>query len=403
MSEPSSTRFLRAAPLLALLLILAGCNDEKKQAAAPPPPEVDVAVIHPRSVTLRTALPGRTSPFRTAEVRPQVGGVITRRLFTEGDVVKAGQVLYQIDPAPFEASLASAQAQLLRAQAALRASQATANRYRPLAAAAAISRQDLDNAVATLGQNQADIASAQAAIKTAQINLAYTSIASPITGKTGRSAITEGALVTANQTTTLVTVTQLDPIYVDVQQPSATMLRLRREAASGQIKAAGTDGIPVTLSLEDGSSYDQPGKLQFSEVTVDQSTGAVTLRAIFPNPTGLLMPGMFVQEEVEEGVRAGALLVPQQGVTHNEKGEPTAMVVGPDNKAATKVITTERAIGDAWLVSSGLKDGDRVIVKGLQKVKPGQEVKPKEVQIAVPGPDGGAPDAPQSQPAAAGK
>lgn len=371
--------------VVVLLLLLASCKDEKKQAGPPPKPAVDVVALRAQPVTLTTDLPGRTSPFRTAEIRPQVGGVILKRLFNEGEVVKAGQVLYQIDPAQYEASLASARAQLLRAQASAKASQSTVSRYRPLVAANAISRQDLDNAVGTLGQNQADIASAQAAIKTATINLQYTKVASPITGKTSRSAVTEGALVTANQSTALVTVTQLDPIYVDVAQPSTTILRLKREVASGQIQAVGTDQIGVTLLLEDGSRYDQPGKLQFSEVTVDQGTGAITLRAIFPNPTGLLLPGMFVQEQVEEGVRQNGLLVPQQGITHNPKGEATALVVGKDGKVESRVVTTDRAIGDAWLVTKGLSAGDRVIVKGVQMAKPGQEVVANEVDLAVPG------------------
>ena len=371
---------------LALALLLSGCKDEKKAAAGPPPKAaVDVVVLQTQPVPLTTDLPGRTSPYRTAEIRPQVGGVILKRPFQEGDVVKAGQVLYQIDPAPYEAALASARAGLLKAQASVRTAQSTYDRYRPLAAANAISRQDLDNAQGTLNQNQADIASAQAAIKTAQINLAYTRVTSPITGKTGRSAVTEGALVTANQTTTLVTVTQLDPIYVDVAQPSTTVLRLKRELASGQIKSAGANQIDVSLILEDDSRYDHNGKLQFSEVTVDQGTGAVTLRAIFPNPAGLLLPGMFVQEQVEEGIRQNGLLVPQQGITHDAKGDATALVVGKDNKVEQRTVTTDRAIGDAWLITKGLAAGERLIVKGVQQAKPGQEVTATEVKIAVPG------------------
>ena len=365
-------------------LSLAGCKDEKKQAGPPPKPAVDVVVLKTQPVTLTTELPGRTSPYRTAEIRPQVGGVILKRTFMEGDVVKAGQVLYQIDPAPYQAALASARAGLLKAQASDRTAQSTYQRYRPLAAANAISKQDLDTAQGTLGQSQADVASAQAAIKTAEINLAYTKVTSPITGKTGRSAVTEGALVTANQTTTLVTVTQLDPIYVDVAQPSTTILRLKREYSSGQIKSAGDNQIEVSLVLEDGSRYDQTGKLQFSEVTVDQGTGAITLRAIFPNTAGLLLPGMFVQEEVAEGVRQDGILVPQQGITHDPKGQATALVVGADGKVDSRVVTTDRAIGDAWLISKGLAAGDRVIVKGVQMAKAGQEVTATEVKIPVP-------------------
>lgn len=387
--SPTSPSHLQLLPsprwlFLTAALLLAGCKEEKKEAGPPPKPTVDVVVLHAQPVALKTDLPGRTSAYRVAEVRPQVGGVILKRSFTEGDVVKAGQVLYQIDPAPYEAALASAKAQLLKAQASAKTSQSTVSRYRPLVAANAISKQDLDNAVGTLGENQADIASAQATIKTAMINLAYTKVTSPITGKTSRSAVTEGALVTANQTTTLVTVTQLDPIYVDVAQPSTTILRLKREVASGQIKSAGADQIEVALLLEDGSRYDQVGKLQFSEVTVDQGTGAITLRAIFPNAAGLLLPGMFAQEEIEEGIRQNGLLVPQQGITHNTKGEATALVVGQDGKVESRIVTTDRAIGDAWLVTNGLKDGDRVIVKGVQMAKPGAEVTANEVKIDTP-------------------
>lgn len=387
-SSKKSLQLAASCFVLTSSLVLAGCKDEKKQAGPPPKPEVDVVVLQAQPVTLKTDLPGRTSPFRTAEIRPQVGGVILKRSFTEGDVVKAGQVLYQIDPAPYEAALGSARAQLLKAQAALKTSQATVGRYRPLVTANAISKQDLDNAVGTLGGNQADIASAQAGIKSAQINLAYTKVTSPITGKTGRSAVTEGALVTANQTTTLVTVTLLDPIYVDVAQPSSTILRLKREVTSGQIKSAGADQIEVHLLLEDGSRYEQPGKLQFSEVTVDQGTGAITLRAIFPNASGLLLPGMFVQEEIEEGVRQDGILVPQQGITHNSKGEATALLVGKDGKVDSRVVTTDRAIGDAWLISKGLSVGDRVVVKGIQSAKPGSEVTAHEVKLDVPSGDG---------------
>jgi membrane fusion protein, multidrug efflux system len=370
------------AVLVAFCLELAGCKDKPSQAAVPPPkPSVDVVTLHAQPVKLTTELPGRTSPYRTAEVRPQVNGVILERLFTEGDTVQAGQQLYQIDPAPYEASLASAQATLVHAQASVKTAQSVVSRFRPLAAAYAVSRQDLDNAVGTLEQNQADVASAQAAIKSAAINLAYTRVLSPITGRTSRSSVTEGALVTADQTTSLVTITQLDPIYVDVTQPSTTMLRLKREVANGQIKTAADNKVPVRLLLEDGSSYDQPGELQFSEVTVDQGTGAVTLRAVFPNNTGLLLPGMFVREQLQEGIRQTAILAPQQGVTHNERGEPTALVVDADGKVQSRILTTDRAIGDFWLVTQGLNDGDRLIVSGVQMVRPGVEVTTNEVKL----------------------
>jgi membrane fusion protein, multidrug efflux system len=369
------------AALMASCLFVAGCKDKQTQAAAPPKASVDVVTLHAQPVTLTTDLPGRTSPYRTAEVRPQVNGVVLKRLFTEGDTVTASQQLYQIDPAPYEASLASARATLMHAQASVRTAQSVVSRYRPLVSAFAVSRQDLDNAVGTLEQNQADVASAEASIKSAAINLAYTNMLSPIAGRTSRSSVTEGALVTADQTTSLVTVTQLDPIYVDVTQPSTTILRLNRELANGQIRTAGDNQVPVTLLLEDGSGYDQPGKLQFSEVTVDQGTGAVTLRAVFPNPAGLLLPGMFVREQLQEGVRQAGILAPQQGVTHNQKGDPTALVVGADGKVQSRTLTTDRAIGDFWLVTKGLNDGDRLIVKGLQMVRPGAEVTANEVKL----------------------
>lgn len=382
-------RHLRPEVLLALSLVmstaLSGCEkkaDASLPAAAPPPPEVDVVTIHPQAVSLTTELPGRTSPYRVAEIRPQVGGVILRRMFIEGSDVKVGQQLYQIDPAPYRASLASARATLAHAQAAVTSARLTVNRYKPLVQAHAVSRQDYDNAVASLQQSEADVASGKAAVQTAEINLGYTKMLSPILGRTSRSSVTEGALVTAGQSTSLVTVTQLDPIYVDVTQPTTMLLRLKRELARGQLKSTGRNQVQVSLVLEDGTEYDQPGKLQFSEVTVDQSTGSVTLRAVFPNPHGLLLPGMFVRERIEEGVNEQALLVPQQAVSHNQRGEATALVVTPDNKVEPRILKTNRAIGDKWLVSGGLKDGDRVIVAGVLKVRPGMTVRPKEMAVS---------------------
>jgi membrane fusion protein, multidrug efflux system len=384
-----------AAALAIFCLGLAGCKDKQSQAAVPPPkPSVDVVTLRAQSVKLTTELPGRTSPYRTAEVRPQVYGIILKRLFTEGDTVRAGQQLYQIDPTPYEASLASAQATLLHARASVKTAQSTVSRFRPLVAAFAVSRQDLDNAVGTLEQDQADVASAQAAIGTAEINLAYTRVLSPITGRTGRSAVTEGALVTADQTTSLVTITQLDPIYVDVTQPSTTILRLKREVTSGEIKTARDNQVPVKLLLEDGSRYDQPGTLQFSEVTVDQGTGAVTLRAVFPNDTGLLLPGMFVREQLQEGIRQNGILAPQQGVTHNARGDATALVVDTDGKVQSRTLTTDRAIGNDWLVTKGLDDGDKLIVKGVQMVRPGIEVTASEIKLE----DGSTPASPSLGP-----
>jgi membrane fusion protein, multidrug efflux system len=384
-----STWPLSFAGTVLFSLGLAGCNEAQHQAGPPPKTSVDVVTLHAQPVALTTDLPGRTSAFRTAEVRPQVSGVLLKRLFVEGDIVQAGQQLYQIDPAPYEAALASSQASLAHAQASVRTAQSVVDRYGPLAAANAVSRQDLDNAIGTLQQYQADIASAEAAIKTAEINLAYTKVFSPITGRTSRSAVTEGALVIANQSTTLVTVTQLDPIYVDVTQPTITILRLKRELTSGQIKSVGDGKVPVKLVLEDGSDYEQPGTLQFTEVTVDQGTGAVTLRAIFPNEGGLLLPGMFVREQLQEGIQQNGILAPQQGVTHNQKGEPTALVVDTEGKVQLRVLTTDRAIGNDWLITSGLKAGDRLVVSGVQMVRPGAEVTANEVTLNDTGTDTG--------------
>lgn len=368
---------MRITTVIVLTLLVACSN--KQQTAPPPPAQVGVMTVQPQSVSLTTELPGRTVAYRVAEVRPQVNGVIQKRLFTEGGQVKAGQQLYQIDPAPYQASLESAEAALGRAQATKTSAELLAQRYKPLSEARAVSKQDYDNAVASRDQAVADVASAKAAVDTARINLAYTKVYAPIAGRTGRSSVTEGALVSANQTQTLVVISQLDPIYVDVTQASTTLLRLQRALRNGQLKQVGESSAETKLVLEDGSSYPQPGKLQFSEVTVDSGTGSVTLRAVFPNPDGTLLPGMFVREHLEEGVAEQAILVSQRGVTHNARGEPTVTVVGPDNKADTRIIKADRAIGDQWLVSEGLKAGERVIVMGIQGVKSGSQVEPKEV------------------------
>jgi len=319
--------------------------------------------VKAQSVPVTTELPGRVAAFRVAEVRPQVNGIVLKRLFVEGSEVQAGQQLYQIDPAPYEASYHSA-------VAAAASARSLAERYRPLAAANAVSKQDYDNAVASDLQ-------AQAALESARINLRYTKVLAPISGRIGRSTVTEGALVTANQPAPLATVQQLDHVYVDVTQPSGTLLRLKREATAGQLHQE-ADRTPVSLRLEDATEYAHLGALQFSEVTVDESTGSVTMRALFPNPDRLLLPGMFVRERIEEGVRLGALLVPQQGVSHNDKGDPTALVVGADNTIARRILKTDRAVGDRWLVSAGLQEGDRVVVEGLLLAQPGTMVEPEE-------------------------
>ena len=310
----------RLAPIAVVLL--AACSPAKEP-AKPPPPKVSVVTLKAEPVAITTELPGRVAAVRVADVRPQVNGIVLKRLFTEGSEVKEGQQLYQIDPAPYQASLNSA-------TAAAASARALAERYKPLAEAKAVSGQDYDNAVASdLG--------ARAALETARINLVYTKVLSPISGRIGRSSVTEGALVTANQANALATVQQLDAVYVDVTQPSGMLLRLKREAAAGLLKQNGAGQTPVRLRLEDGSAYDETGTLQFSEVTVDVGTGSVTLRALFPNPQRLLLPGMFVREVIEEGTREDAVLVPQTGVSHDQKGEPVALVVGPDNVVKPRV------------------------------------------------------------------
>ncbi|MDB6091726.1 MAG: efflux transporter, family, subunit [Gammaproteobacteria bacterium] len=357
---------------------LIGCHGRGDVAPARRAVDVGVVTVKPQSVAITTDLPGRTSSYRVAEVRPQVSGVVLKRLFVEGAEVKAGQPLYQIDPAPFRASYDSAKATLAHAQAELTTAKLQEERYRPLVEANAVSRQTYDNAVASALQAQADVASGKASVETARINLAYTNVLAPISGRTSRSSVTEGALVTANQTTVLVTVTLLDPIYVDVTQPATVWLRLQRELDAGQLVNRGTNAAAVGLTLEDGSEYAREGSLQFSEVTVDQSTGSVTLRAEFPNPRHLLLPGMFVRARIQEGVRQQALLVPERGVTHDQRGDPVALIVGVGNKVEQRTLQTDRVVGSQWLVVGGIKAGDRVVVSGVQIAHPGDEVTPVE-------------------------
>ena len=370
-----------APPFLVAAMSLAGC-DRKPAAAplAPPAVEVGVVTLKAQPLTLTTELPGRTTAFLTADIRPQVNGLILKRIFVEGADVKAGDQLYQIDPATYQAAYDSAVATLAYDQAALVTARAKSARYKPLAVAQAVSRQDFDDAVATAGEAVATIGIAQAAIEQARINLVYTKVKASISGRIGRSAVTPGALVTAGQTTVLATVTQLDPIYVDVIQPATTLLRLRQELAAGKIQKAGPNQAKIELILENGSKYPASGTLQFSEVTVDQATGTVVVRAIFPNPDHLLLPGLFVRAELQEGTDDHALLVPQVGVSHNTHGDPTVLVVGKDNRSALRIIQTSRAVGDSWVATGGLSPGDRVIVDGLQKVRPGAEVHATEVE-----------------------
>ena len=395
-------RFTIMGVLLGALL-LSGCK--KPPAAAPPAatPEVAVVTMTPTSVTLTRELPGRTAAHLIAEVRPQVGGIIKERLFEEGSDVQAGQILYQIDPAPFEAVVASNEAALVRArsgkiqaEAALARAEANltplslkADRYKELGPVKAVSSQDVDDAIAALHQGEADVQSARAALAgaeaeigvaeaslaTARINLAYTRVTAPIAGRIGRSMVTTGALVKAIQDNSMTTIQQLDPIYVDFTQSSSERLQLMEALNSGRIRQGGSDVAKVRLLLEDGSSYPEEGILKFSDVTVDPSTGSVTLRALFHNPHHLLLPGMFVRGIVREGKRDEALLVPQRGVTRNPTGEALVMVVGAEEKVEPRVIKVKRTIGTDWLVDEGLNPGDRVILEGTQKARPGTPVK----------------------------
>jgi membrane fusion protein (multidrug efflux system) len=358
-------------------MMLTGCGTKTSAGAPPPsaPPEVSVIVVQPQRVALTTELPGRTSPYQIAEVRPQVNGIIQKRIFTEGSDVKAGQVLYQIDPATYRAAFDSAKAAQARADASLITVRLKEERYKDLVKIKAVSQQDYDDAHAALKQAEADVDAAKAAVETARINLAYTRVTAPISGRIGRSTVTDGALVTASQPAALATIQQLGPMYVDVTQSSADLLRLKQNLASGLLKNSGAAQARVKLLLEDGSAYPLPGTLKFSEVTVDQSTGSITLRAIFPNPKQTLLPGMFVRTILEDGVSEKALLVPQRGVTRNPAGEAMVMVVGAGEKVESRIIKVARTLGDNWLVSDGLKAGDRVILEGIQRAKPGTPVK----------------------------
>jgi len=367
-----------APVLLALLASLAAC-DKPAPPPAPPPAKVGIVTLKPQSVVLTTELPGRTNAYLTADVRPQVSGVVTRRIYTEGHDVRAGEQLYQIDPATYKATFDTAMATLQYDRAALATARAKAARYKPLAEAQAVSRQDYDDAVAASGEAVANIATAMASIEQANINLAYTKVLAPIAGRIGASSVTPGALVTANQSTALSTITQLDPIYVDMTEPAGTLLRLQQELAAGRLQRIGPNQAKVSLLLEDGSTYQAPGVLQFSEVTVDQSTGTVLLRAIFPNHDRMLLPGLYVRAELLEGTNDQAILVPQQAVSRTPHGDATVMLVGPGSKAVLKLVQTTRAVGANWLVTGGLSAGDQVIVEGLQQLRPGMVVQATEV------------------------
>jgi membrane fusion protein (multidrug efflux system) len=373
--------------LLGLSLMAAGCDQAPSGAtaapASPPPPAVTVVTLQRQELSIISTLPGRTTPFRVVEIRPQVGGLLRDRLFTEGEAVAVGQPLFQIDPAPFEAAVRRSQAALARAEAAVGAATGTVNRYRTLARAQAVSQQNLENAEATLRQAQADVVSARAAVDTARIDLGYTTVTSPIAGRTGRAGITTGALVTASQEEALVTVAQLDPIYVDLTQPSSALLQQRRDLAEGVLRRPSADLAVARLVLQDGTEYAHAGEVQFSEVIVDQGTGSVTLRAVFPNPDQLLLPGMFVRARVEEGTTDRALLVPQRAVSRTPRGEPMAFVVNGEGVVEQRVLRANRAVGHDWLVTEGLNPGDRVVVEGLQRIRAGARVNATEFAVAV--------------------
>ena len=370
-------RRIAAGGILTGILILGGCGQQTTTGQPPQggPPEVAVVTIQPKRLVITTELSGRTSANLVAEVRPQVGGIIQKRLFEEGSDVKVGQVLLRIDAAPFQAALDNAKAALSRSEANLSAIRLRADRLRELLVDKAVSQQDFDDAAAALKQTEADIQYYKATVETARINLGYTSVTAPISGRIGRSNVTEGALVTALQPVALATIQQLDPMYVDVPQSTTERLRLRRRLEEGRLNHNGQIRNKVRLLLEDDTQYPLEGALQFRDVTVDPTTGSVILRIVFPNPKGVLLPGMFVRTVVEEGVNQKALLIPQQAVSRNPKGNPVALIVDAEGKVQQRMLTLDRAIGDAWLVSSGLASGDRVIVEGMQKVKPGASVK----------------------------
>lgn len=354
--------------------LLAGCNDQGETQAHPAEPQVTVHVVEKVPLAVTTELPGRTTAFRIAEVRPQVSGIVLKRNFTEGSDIEAGQSLYQIDPATYQADYDSAKGELAKSEAAAAIAHLTVKRYVPLVGTKYISQQEYDQAIADARQADASVIAAKAAVEGARINLAYTKVTSPISGRIGKSNVTEGALVTNGQATELATVQQLDPIYVDVTQSSNDFMRLKQSVEQGSLHKDSASST-VELVMENGQSYPLKGSLQFSDVTVDESTGSITLRAVFPNPEHTLLPGMFVRARIDEGVQPNAILVPQQGVTRTPRGDATVMVVNDKSQVESRAVVAAQAIGDKWLISEGLQPGDKVIVSGLQKAHPGVQVK----------------------------
>ena len=379
MDHPSSPGHSPGAVRVVLfsLVFLLACSkkDDKPSARPTGPVEVGVVTIQPQSITLRKELPGRTSALRVAEVRARVNGIVQKRLFEEGSDVKMNQALFKIDSAPYAATLESMQAQVARADASVAQTKSLAERYQKLIETNAVSKQELDDANAKVKQAQADLAAARAAVKSASINVGYTTVTAPLAGRIGRAEVTEGGYVQAATATLLATIQQIDQVYVDLTWSSAEAMRLRRSLENGELKT--DSGVAtVVLILDDGREYSEQGKLQFADVTVDATTGSISLRAVFPNPKRELLPGMFVRARIDEGTQANALLVPQRGVTRDQAGRPMALVVGAGNKVERRQLVADREIGDAWLVTSGINAGDQVIVEGLQKIRPGADVKP---------------------------
>jgi membrane fusion protein (multidrug efflux system) len=368
-----------------LPLLVAACGQAPQAAAPAAAPQVTVLAMHHADVPISTELPGRTAPYQVAQIRARADGIVQQRSFVEGSDVSAGQQLYRIDPAPYRATLASAEALLQKQQATLAVSNIQLERYQQLVGSNAVSKQVYDNAVAAQGQAAADVAAAKAALDTARINLGYTTVTAPIAGRIATSLVTQGAYVQANSATLLTTVEQLDPIYVDLQQSSAEGLRLRRALASGELHADAAGQIAVKLRLEDSSEYERTGTLQFSGVAVDTASGSVTLRALFRNPHHLLLPGMFVRASVSQGVQPNAMLVPAASLTRDRQGHASVLVVGADQKVLQRQVQTSSLVEGSWVVDSGLADGEQVIVAGLQKVKPGMTVRAVAAQAMTAG------------------
>nr|WP_304185923.1 efflux RND transporter periplasmic adaptor subunit [Hafnia alvei] len=379
MKKYSEFILLPSVILLSACFVLSGCDDKEVKAPLPQP-HVGVVTLKAEPLQVTTELPGRTDAYRVAEVRPQVGGIILKRNFAEGSDIRGGESLYQIDPAPYKAAYDSAQGELAKAVAAAKLAHLTVQRDKPLVGDHYVSQQEFDTAVANAQQADADVQAARANVETARINLAYTKVTSPIDGRIGQSNVTEGALVTTEQANALATVQQLDPIYVDVTQSSNDFIRLKQAVIQGSLEKSALQ-TQVTLVMENGQPYPLKGQLQFSDVSVDESTGSITIRALFPNPQHDLLPGMFVRARIDEGMQKDALLVPQQGVTRNPRGEASVMLVNAKSQVEVRNVIAAQAIGDKWLVTDGLHSGDRVIVSGLQKVRPEMTVKAEEQNL----------------------